>query len=250
MSCWRLGLRKKLLLYVEGTLTLKDAEMVERHLLACRRCREVLLRLRAGRRIAQQIPRVSPGEDAQDGFESFVARVAASAERPRRTFLCWGERLDRWATPQVVAVLVAVVLVQLALLVFSNRKTLLGERSFVAREVSTSYLQGFRRISIQNVRLDTQPHIVTEGYVEDVHTDKREGVVAFRLVENSRSITPFLRCEIMRPLELAPPKNGTYVRVYGVSRYDGQQGHDWYEVNPVVKITPLARRPGGASLLR
>ncbi|HTV57049.1 MAG TPA: zf-HC2 domain-containing protein [Terriglobia bacterium] len=245
MSCWLPGIRTKLLLYVEGTLTLRDAEKVERHLLACSRCREVLVRLRAGRRIARQIPRISPGEYSQGGFESFVARVAANAERPRRTFLSWRERLDRWATPQVVAALIAVVLVQLALLVFSNRKTLLGERSFVARKASAFYLQGFRPISIQNVRLDTQPHIVTEGYAEDVHTDKREGVVAFRLVEHRRSMTPFLRCEIMRPLELAPPKNGAYIRVYGVSRYDAQEGHGWYEVNPVVKITPAAHRSGG-----
>jgi Putative zinc-finger len=250
MSCWRLGFRKRLLLYVEGTLPRREVERVERHLLACPKCRSVLWRLRAGRRIAQQIPRVSPSEDAQAGFDSFIARVAAGRWRSRHKFWCWRERLDRWATPRVVAALVAVVLVQLALLVFSNRKTLLGERSFVPREVSASDLQGFRRISIQNVRLDMQPHVVTEGYVADVHTDEREGVVAFRLVEHPGSMTPFLTCEIMRPLELPPPKNGTYVRVYGVSRYDAQEGHGWYEVNPVVKITPLSHQSGPASLLR
>lgn len=241
MSCWWPGFRKQLLLYVEGTLSLREVEKLEHHLLACPRCRELLLRLRTGRRIAQQIPRVSPGEDSETGFESFMAGVAANSGKPRRAVLCWRERLDRWATPQVVAALVAVILVQLALLVFSNRSTLLGERRYVAREATASYWHGFRSISIQNVKLDTQPHIVTEGYVEDLHTDKREGVVAFRLVEDSGSPTPFLRCEIMRPLEVAPPNNGAYVRVYGVSRYDGQEGHDWYEVNPVVKITPLDR---------
>jgi hypothetical protein len=241
MSCWRPGLRKKLLLYVDDALTRPEEASLERHLLQCVSCRDTVSHMRTARRIAQQIPRVSPVGNPQAGFEAVMAGVAGMAvARARRSFR-WRDTLDRFVTPRVVLVLAAVVVVQLAFLVLFGWNALLGEKPIASAGISYAYLHGFRRISIQNVRLNIQPHIATEGYVENVHVDRREGVVAFRLVEHPNAMKPFVVCEIMRSIELSPPKNGSHIRVYGVSRYDAQSDHDWFEVNPVLRITRLTR---------
>jgi hypothetical protein len=241
MSCWRPGLRKKLLPYVDDILTPPERASVESHLLKCASCRDVLWRRRMGRRMAQQIPRVSPAESSDAGFGALVTRLTERVEDRSRRSWNWHNTLERFATPRVVLVMAAVIIVQLAFFVLFNRKALLGERSIRSNGISYSYLHGFRSISIQNIRLDVQPHIATEGYVKNVHVDRREGVIAFRLVTQPNAMKPFIVCEIMRPMELASPKDGSHVRVYGVSRYDAQRGHEWYEVNPVLGITQLPR---------
>jgi Putative zinc-finger len=241
MSCWRPALRKKLLLYLEGILTQPERASIESHLLKCVSCRDALWRMRMGRRMAQQIPRVSPVESPHAGFEASMIGVTRRVEDRSRRSWKWQDSLEPFATPRVVLVLAGVIIVQLTLFVLFSRKALLGERSTGSSGIGYSYLHGFRPITIQNIRLDVQPHIATEGYVENVHVDRREGVIAFRLVGQPNAIEPFVVCEIMRPMELAPPKDGSHVRVYGVSRYDAQRDHDWYEVNPVLGITRLPR---------
>jgi hypothetical protein len=241
MRCWRPGLQKNLLLYVEGTLARPEAGRLERHLLKCANCRDTVLRIERGRRLALQIPDVSPAESAADAFDAFRAMASRNARERGHTFEPLRRGLERWATPQVVAALAAVVLVQFGLLIFAHRKLLSGEERVSASGIGAEFLRGFRQVSIGKVRLNTQPHVAIDGYVEDVHADRREGVVAFRLVEHPNSLSPFLRCEIIRPIAMKPPRNGTFVRVYGVSRYDGQTNHDWYEVNPVLRISRLMR---------
>jgi hypothetical protein len=236
MSCWRPGWRKKLLLYLEGDLTQPEDASMERHLLKCASCRATLQRMRMGRRMAQQIPRVAPAKDPNVGFGALMMGVTGKVNDRTRG---WKGKLERLATPRVVVVLAVVIIVQLAFFLLANRKALFGERSTASDGISYSYLQGFRPISIQNIRLNIQPHIATEGYVENVHFDRHEGVIAFKLVGQPNAMKPFVVCEIMRSMELAPPKDGSHIRVYGVSRYDAQRDHDWYEINPVLGIAPL-----------
>jgi len=61
--------------------------------------------------------------------------------------------------------------------------------------------------------------------------------LAFRLVEKPGARGPFAHCEIITPM--APPRDGTHVRVYGVARYDAHPQRNWYEVNPVLRIDSL-----------
>jgi hypothetical protein len=84
------------------------------------------------------------------------------------------------------------------------------------------------------------PHVVTEGYVSEVRIDP-DGDMTFRLVEDIDHPDPFIVCEIIRPIRISPPMVGSRVRVYGVSRYDGQPDKQWYEVHPVLNIEAVKR---------
>jgi hypothetical protein len=77
---------------------------------------------------------------------------------------------------------------------------------------------------------------MAEGYVSEVRINDEDGDLSFKLVEDLKSPGPFIVCEIIDPIKLTPPKVGSRVRVYGVSRYDGQDNHNWYEVHPVLNI--------------
>ncbi len=67
------------------------------------------------------------------------------------------------------------------------------------------------------------------------------GDLSFKLVDELGRPGPFIICEIIDPIKLAPPSVGSRVRVYGVSRYDGQADHNWYEVHPVLNIEVVRR---------
>jgi hypothetical protein len=58
----------------------------------------------------------------------------------------------------------------------------------------------------------------------------------FKLVEDVSQPQPFIICEIISPINLAPPTVGSRVKVYGVSRYDADEGRQWHEVHPVLNI--------------
>ena len=107
------------------------------------------------------------------------------------------------------------------------------------RVAATIAKDEFHEVSIAGIARNTEPHVVIEGYVTEVRIDREENVVRFKLVESRQSAKPFIACEIMDPLKLPSPAVGSRVRVYGVSRYDGQSGRQWYEVHPVLKIESL-----------
>ena len=239
MACWRFDLRRKMVPYIEATLPAPGTARLERHLLDCADCRALLVRLRAGHQMAQRLASV-PVEigDASD-YESAMAAVHGGLPTSRTPVSSWRERLERLATPRTVTALSGLVVLQLGLLVVSNRRMLLGERSRLSVKTSAIDLREFREISIPDLKSNTQPHVATEGYVEDVHTDGEEGTVAFRLVEGQPNAGSFVVCEIMSPIQMAPPREGSRVRVYGVERYDAQQDRKWYEVNPVLSIVTL-----------
>jgi hypothetical protein len=241
MSCWRFDLRRKLLPYIEGELCARDVERLERHLLDCGWCREMLLRLKAGHHMAQQLPHVMPGAGHRSELDAVMATAAPRASIHQARNRVRGDWLDRLSTPQVVAALTALVLMQSAFLLVSNRGFLFGQRSGGAIKASALELKDFRQLSIPELEFNTQPHIVTEGYVQGVHADAEEGTVAFKLVESDRGPGSFVVCEIMSPIHLAVPAEGSHVRVYGVARYDAQTDRKWYEVNPVLNISVLKR---------
>jgi hypothetical protein len=240
MSCWRFDLRRQMLPYLEARLPESETARLERHLVDCEPCRGLLVRLRAGHQMAQRLASFPPMRAEAVDFESEMAGLEAAASGSRTPSLAWRDRLERLATPRMVTALSAVVLLQLGLLVVSNRGVLLGERS---RTLTTGAidLAEFRQLTIPELRSNTQPHVATDGYVEDVHTDEEEGTVAFKLVQSPQNGSSFVVCEIMSPIQMAPPAEGSRVRVYGVERYDAQQDRKWYEVNPVLSIVPLKR---------
>ncbi len=239
MSCWRFDLRKRMLPYLEARLSESETARLERHLLDCETCRALLVRLRAGHQMAQRLASLEiQNADAPD-FEAEMAGFTAAASQDRAPGLAWRGWLDRLATPRIVTALSAVVLLQLGLLVVSNRGVLLGEHSRTALATGAIDLAEFRPLTIPELKSNTQPHVATEGYVEDVHTDQDEGTVAFKLVQSPGNGSSFVVCEIMSPIQMAPPAEGSRVRVYGVERYDAQENRNWYEVNPVLGIVPL-----------
>lgn len=142
--------------------------------------------------------------------------------------------LDRFTTRRGVAALAMVVLVQLGLLVASNRRLLFGQRS--GAPTGALDLSEFHPLRIRDLKFNTEPHIAIQGYVRDVHADEEEGTVAFELFDDPKGSGSFVVCEIMSPISMPAPHEGSYVRVYGVARYDAQAQRNWYEVNPVLSI--------------
>jgi len=240
MSCWRFDLQKRMLPYLEGRLPEPKRARLERHLLDCESCRALLVRLRAGHQMAQRLASLEFESAGTPDFESEIAGLEGAVAEGGTRGIAWRGWLERLATPRMVTALSAVVLLQLGLLVVSNRSILLGERSRTSIVVAGAIdLAEFRQLAIPELKSNTQPHVATDGYVEDVHTDEEEGTVAFKLVQNPQNGSSFVVCEIMSPIRMAPPADGSRVRVYGVERYDAQQDRKWYEVNPVLSIVPL-----------
>jgi hypothetical protein len=97
-------------------------------------------------------------------------------------------------------------------------------------------LNGFHTVSIADIEQNQKPHVMTEGYVSEVRIDDKDGDLRFKLVDDLGRPGPFIVCEIIDPIKLKAPSVGSRVRVYGVSRYDGQTDHNWYEVHPVLSI--------------
>jgi hypothetical protein len=97
----------------------------------------------------------------------------------------------------------------------------------------------FYPLRIPDLASNTRPRIVTEGYVRDVRIDEEERTLHFKLAEIPQGADPYIVCEIMSPIRMTLPREGSRVRVYGVARYDGQPGREWHEVNPVLNIAVL-----------
>jgi hypothetical protein len=234
MFCRHFLLRRQFVPYLEGALGPESVKRIERHLLDCELCRDLFVRLRAGHHMAQCLGRLVPVHGQSPEFGALMA--AATAPRPAWTS-GWQDWAERLANPRAVTALAGLVIVQLALLVVSNRGVLLGKRSGVVVSSGTLDLAEFRQLSIPDLKFNTQPHVATDGYVYDVHTDAEEGTVAFKLAENPGASKQFVVCEIMT--RMAAPREGEHVRVYGVARYDAQTDRKWYEVNPVLNIAAL-----------
>ena len=236
MKCFRVDIRRKLSRYVHGELPSAVVKRVEDHLLDCGDCRASLARIKVGHGLLKHLPYAAMNEDQwrsrEVDFDSdrVVAPVARWGSRSSG-FALRSTRVSRFA---FVAVLVALAaaLVTVALLYSRLHGKSTGQA--VALQVDTGE---FHPVNIGEIHRSTEPHIVAEGYVSEVAVNDEDGDLSFKLVDQPRSNGgPFIVCEIIDPIRLDPPRVGSRVRVYGVSRYDNQTDHNWYEVHPVLNI--------------
>lgn len=234
MRCWRIDLQRSFLLYITGELEPEKIKRLENHLLDCGPCRTSLARLRSGHRFAGQMPRFKPQRDPWDAIESAIELHEASPSVTPPARVRWREYLRKPAfAASFVAVLVVSLILAGAILarIFSSEQGMRGLMEFEALDT-----REFHNVSIADIELNTKPHIVAEGYVSQVGVNDEDGDYSFKLVENLHEAGPFIVCEIIDPIRFDPPQVGSRVRVYGVSRYDGQDNHNWYEVHPVLNI--------------
>lgn len=230
MRCLRIDFRRNFSRYLDGELSPRETKRLEDHLLDCGSCRARLTRLRTGHRFAMQLPSEIPQRDVWPSIEAAIAFEQSESliKRDRD----WRRAL---AHPGFAVGALTVALVLLALLAIANRRSS-SDQQVTGLIANTFELRDFHRVSIAGIEHNTEPHIVAEGYVSEVRIDNEDGDLTFKIVDDIRQAQPFIVCEIINPKKLAPPPVGSRVRVYGVSRYDNQENHNWYEVHPVLNI--------------
>jgi hypothetical protein len=237
MKCWRIIKRRELARYVTDGLTPERVRRMEDHLLDCGDCRDAVARLRGGQHFAAHLPRVAPSRDIWDAIETAIDNedmsAAVAAPAPRRTRR-WGAVLlrPRFAVAAgVVALLLVVALMTLHRIEKAAEHETAGLKTLEAVDWDE-----FHPVSINDIERNTKPHVVAEGYVSEVRVNDEDGDLSFKLVDHLGEQERFIVCEIIDPIRLKPPAVGSRVRVYGVSRYDGEHDHNWYEVHPVLNI--------------
>jgi hypothetical protein len=228
MKCLRFDIRRSFSLYVNGELESSEVKRVEDHLIDCGFCRTRLVHLRNGHRLAQQLPRFTPRNDPWAAIEAAID-LSKSEKRPTATGL-----RALWLKPGVaLATILAIALVG-SLVAIRNASPPQEEsaKSLVAEALDLSQ---FHLVNIADIERNQKPHVVAEGFVSEVIADA-DGDSKFRLVDELERPGPFIVCEIIDPIKVRTPSVGSRVRVYGVSRYDSQPNHNWYEVHPVLNI--------------
>ncbi|HSE96707.1 MAG TPA: zf-HC2 domain-containing protein [Blastocatellia bacterium] len=232
MKCWRFDIRRGFSRYVNGELSARAVARLEDHLMSCGQCRAYLARIRDGHRFARQMPRA---ELQRDPWEAIEAAITSGGLLPLDRVAWWRIRPVRYALAAASAVIAVLIVTMVVLLnQMSNRQ----ESSFVVPD--SLDLRQYHAVRISDIEHNTRPHIVAEGYVSEVKAD-RGGDLRFKIVEDLDQPGPFIVCEIIDPIRLDAPEVGSLVRVYGVSRYDGQQDRQWHEVHPVLNIEMVKR---------
>lgn len=222
MKCWRVYKRRTFMRYLDGQLDRRSSARFEDHLLDCGWCRGHLARLREGQRFARHIPSPRPAPDRWDEIEAALEDQPSSKGQSAKKPI-----LKRPATA-AIALLTAAMLI----IFYSLPSEPSGMNEYD--------LEKFQAVNLVDLPRNTMPHIVTEGYVSELRLEA-DGDMVFRLVEDINQPDPFIVCEIIRPINVPPPAVGSRVRVYGVSRYDGQPDRQWYEVHPVLNIEVVRR---------
>jgi hypothetical protein len=182
--------------------------------------------------LAQQLPRFTPRVDPWTAIEATIdASINASGQRTK-------ERRERLLSRRGLAfvTLTAVTLICLLLIGYITR-THEEDSALMAEALDLSQ---FHLVNIADIEQNQKPHVVTEGFVSELMADD-DGDMKFRLVDELGRPGPFIVCEIIDPIRVKVPAVGSRVRVYGVSRYDGQADHNWYEVHPVLNIEVVKR---------
>ena len=218
MKCLRIDVSRKILPYLHGVLSASDAKKIEKHLSRCSSCKAKANRLLEGDVFARLVPAASSKENGWSKLEAAISR-------------------EQFPTTHVSRKLMRAGVAITALLITAFFGWQIGRLS-----ANTQYnfeSDEYRAVAISEMSSNTEPHVVTEGYISEVRFDHEDGDLLFKLVENLEQPTPFVICEIIPPSNLTTPAVGEKVRVYGVSRYDGKEDHQWYEVHPVVGIEKL-----------
>jgi hypothetical protein len=236
MKCWRTIRRRDLTRYVTDDLTPERVRHMEDHLLDCGDCRDIVARLRGGERLASQLPRITPQRDIWGAIEAAIDQQDGRATRPARTI----KAPIRWRglllNPRVALTAMALALLLSAVFVMRHRHAATEQEPAGLQTLTAVDWDEFHPVSISDIESNTKPHVVAEGYVSEVRVNDEDGDLSFKLVDRLGEQERFIVCEIIDPIKLAPPAVGSRVRVYGVSRYDGERDHNWYEVHPVLNI--------------
>jgi hypothetical protein len=216
MVCWRFDLSRNFLRYLDGELSPRNVKRIENHLLDCSPCRARLARLRGGQRFASSLAHLTPQHDPWQQIEAALIVDA----RPFET--------AKIAPPAN------------RILLLKHRSSAQNSRLQIDAEIDP---KEFQAVKISNIEHNTAPHVMMEGYVSKVEAEP-DGDMIFRLVEDLDHPDRFVVCEIISPLklQLQPPPRGSHVRVYGVSRFDTEDNHNWYEVHPVLNIETVRRQ--------
>lgn len=230
MKCFRFDLQRNFSLYVNGELESSALKRVEDHLIDCGSCRTRLVHLRNGHRLAQQLPKLTPRNDPWSAIEAEIeaSRSAVAHPAPNRLRALWMQPGFALATILLIALVGAFVAIRNA----GARPEQEGAASLVAEALDLSQ---FHLVNIADIERNQKPHVVAEGFVSEVIADA-DGDSKFRLVDELGRPGPFIICEIIDPIKVRTPSVGSRVRVYGVSRFDSQPHHNWYEVHPVLNI--------------
>lgn len=234
MKCWRMNLRRDMMRYITDELTPNRVRRVEDHLLDCGHCRDRVARLRGGQRFAAQLPRVIPQHDLWDAIETAIDRQEGRTAQPLRPISSAAGWRSLLLNPRfALAAIAGAILLSVIFATFYRHAE---QESASLRSLEAGDWREFHPVSISDIESNTKPHVVAEGYVSEVRFDDEDGDLRFKLVDNLGEQERFIVCEIIDPIRLTPPTVGSRVRVYGVSRYDGEQDHNWYEVHPVLNI--------------
>jgi len=235
-----LFLRRGLIRYQDGELGSRGVRLIEDHLLDCGACRARLLQLRNGQRFARELPRLSPEPESWERLEAAIdANATQRATAPTsRTGVALRVLMIR---PMAVAVALAILLVTVGMLALYMRTPATNPQSMAERLAGTLDRRDFHAVAISDISSNTEPHVVAEGYVSEIRHDEEDGDLVFKLVDDPHHEQPFIVCEIINPISLAPPAVGCRVRVYGVSRFDAKADHRWYELHPVLNIEQVRK---------
>lgn len=220
--------------YLDGELSESKAQKMEEHLASCGRCRDRFVRLRAARSFVKKLPDREPVNDLWPALEMSLN----APKSPVRSRLgLFAGHIRRPAAASVIIGIIGILMMGSSIIIATVR----SDRSQPTEPAASSVAidtENFRRVSIDQLKSNNEPHIMAEGYVTDISVDKEDGDMTFRLVSDPRKPDSFVVCEIMDTIKIKMPAVGSRVRVYGVSRFDGQDGHNWYEVHPVLGIEP------------
>ena len=241
MRCWRIGIQRNFSRYLDGELDSGEVNLIESHLMDCGWCRARLARLRDGHRFAQFVPRTVSRGRGWDALEAAIEAdhtKASANEVLRPQSQAWRQWLV--SRPRLAMPLMAMPLLVIVALILSAWLLWPAQREEIRGPIGVLDIDGFHAVTIADIEHNTKPHVVAEGYVSEVRIDS-DGGLKFRLVEDLQQPTPFIVCEIINPIRLEAPPVGSRVRVYGVSRYDGQEGRQWHEVHPVLSIEMVRR---------
>ncbi len=216
MRCFRIGYSKKLMQYIHDSLSPRETQNVEQHVSQCNSCNTKLKQLMEGNSLAKLIPVI---QTQQDGWTKLQEAISNNQDAVN-------------SKPSSMVLRASVAIVFLSVVSFFLWR---------AAEMSSDKISGleayrYREVTIRKMPENTEPHVVTEGYISEVRVDHHDGDLVFKLVESLESPTPFVICEIIPPFRLDKPEVGNKVRVYGVSRFDPKENHQWYEVHPVMGI--------------
>ena len=238
MKCWRIDLRRIFSLYLNGELETKAVKRVEDHLLDCGSCRTRLARLRNGHRLAQEMPRFTPKRDPWTAIEAAIDARRPIPMQSNRGATNWRKLVPK---PGLALAVIGVAALIAAVLVVASGRRAAGEERAGSLIAEALDLSEFQTVNIADIEQNQKPHVMAEGYVSEVRVNDEDGDLSFKLVDDLGRPGPFIICEIIDPIKLTVPSVGSRVRVYGVSRYDGQADHNWYEVHPVLNIEVVRR---------